>query len=156
MTLLDRIATVNSIQARRYQRLSGRALEIATHGIIRHFNACDRYGVDPDTSALREIIDDALDGRAVYSEVDKPPTSLRPHYSTNVKLVDQPWVRELMARESFTTAEAAELSGRANQGADVLTRLRNAWGLKLVAVGRAEGGHPYAKRFRLERVEEEA
>lgn len=78
MTLTERIESVDRIQARRYSRLSGTALEIATKGIVRHFNACDRYGVDPDTSAIREIIDDAWEGRAVFEETDWVPR--RPHY----------------------------------------------------------------------------
>jgi hypothetical protein len=72
MTLTDRIATVCPIQARRFDRLTGTARTIATGGIYRHFDACDRYGVEPDKGAIREIIDDALAGRAVYLEVDQP------------------------------------------------------------------------------------
>ena len=30
--------------------------------------ACDRMDVNPDISAVREIIDDALNGRRVYAE----------------------------------------------------------------------------------------
>jgi hypothetical protein len=44
------------------------ALEIATEGILRHLRACDRMDVNPDTSAVREIIDDALNGRRVFAE----------------------------------------------------------------------------------------
>ena len=43
-------------------------LDIATEGIIRHLAACDRMDVNPDISAVREIIDDALNGRRVYAE----------------------------------------------------------------------------------------
>jgi hypothetical protein len=35
---------------------------------LRHLRACDRMDVNPDTSAVREIIDDALNGRRVYAE----------------------------------------------------------------------------------------
>jgi hypothetical protein len=68
MTLIERIALVDTIQARRFQRLWGRPKEIATEGIRHHFQACDRLGVEYDRSAIREIIDDALNGRAVYRE----------------------------------------------------------------------------------------
>jgi hypothetical protein len=68
MTLEERIAKVNAIQGRRYQRLYGVARSIAAEGIARHFDACDRHNVEPDTSAIREIIDDAQVGRAVYKE----------------------------------------------------------------------------------------
>lgn len=82
MTLTDRIAITGSrregpIQARRYARLSGEALAIATAGITRHFAACDRAGVAADGCAIREIIDDALNGRAVYAENSQPLRRLR-------------------------------------------------------------------------------
>jgi hypothetical protein len=51
----------------------GVAAEIATEGIIRHLRACDRMDVNPDTSAVREIIDDALNGRRVYAESTEHP-----------------------------------------------------------------------------------
>ena len=44
-------------------------LDIATEGIIRHLAACDRMDVNPDISAIREIIDDALSGKRVYAEI---------------------------------------------------------------------------------------
>lgn len=72
MTLADRIAEVCPVQGRRFDRLEGLARTIATGGIFRHLDACDRIGVEPDAGAIREIIDDALNGRAVYLEVDKP------------------------------------------------------------------------------------
>jgi hypothetical protein len=59
---------IDHIQARRYSKLSGVTLQIATEGIIRHLRACERMDVNPDTSAVREIIDDALNGRRVYAE----------------------------------------------------------------------------------------
>lgn len=68
MTLQDRILQIDHIQARRYAKLSGAALEIATEGIIRHLRACARMDVNPDASAVREIIDDALNGRRVFAE----------------------------------------------------------------------------------------
>lgn len=72
MTLTDRIAELCPIQARRYERTSGRVREIATAGIVRHFDACDRNGVEPGKDAIREIIDDAWNGRAVWEEIGKP------------------------------------------------------------------------------------
>lgn len=66
--LNERIIRIDHIQARRYSKLNGIALEIATEGIIRHLRACDKMDVNPDASAMREIIDDALNGRRVYAE----------------------------------------------------------------------------------------
>lgn len=72
MTLTDRIAEVCPLQARRFARLTGLARTIAVGGIYRHFDACDRMGVEPDKAAIREIMDDAIIGRAVYLELGKP------------------------------------------------------------------------------------
>ena len=66
LPLDERILRIDHIQARRYSKLSGVALEIATQGILRHLRACDRMDVNPDTSAVREIIDDALNGRGIH------------------------------------------------------------------------------------------
>jgi hypothetical protein len=49
----------------------GTPLDIATEGILRHLGACDRMDVNPDTSAVREIIDDALNGRRVFAETSE-------------------------------------------------------------------------------------
>jgi hypothetical protein len=68
MTLQDRILQIDHIQARRFTKLNGAALDIATEGIIRHLRACARMDVNPDASAVREIIDDALNGRRVFAE----------------------------------------------------------------------------------------
>jgi hypothetical protein len=68
MTLQDRILQIDHIQARRFSKLNGDAVEIATEGIIRHLRACVRMDVNPDASAVREIIDDALNGRRVFAE----------------------------------------------------------------------------------------
>ncbi len=62
---------IDHIQARRYSKLSGEALEIATAGILRHLKACEKMDVNPDASAVREIIDDALNGRRVYAETSE-------------------------------------------------------------------------------------
>lgn len=66
--LADRLRMIDHIQARRYSKLGGAAFEIATEGIIRHLRACDRMDVNPDVAAVREIIDDALNGRRVFAE----------------------------------------------------------------------------------------
>ena len=68
MTLQDRILQIDHIQARRFSKLTGETLDIATEGIIRHLRACARMDVNPDASAVREIIDDALNGRRVFAE----------------------------------------------------------------------------------------
>ena len=68
MTLQDRILQIDHIQARRFSKLTGDAVDIATEGIIRHLRACVRMDVNPDASAVREIIDDALNGRRVFAE----------------------------------------------------------------------------------------
>jgi len=68
MTLQDRILQIDHIQARRFSKLTGDAIDIASEGIIRHLRACVRMEVNPDASAVREIIDDALNGRRVFAE----------------------------------------------------------------------------------------
>jgi len=68
LPLNERLMKIDHIQARRYSKLTGVTLEIATEGIIRHLKACDRMDVNPETSAVREIIDDALNGRRVFAE----------------------------------------------------------------------------------------
>ena len=68
MTLQERVLQIDHIQARRLSKLAGDALEIASEGIIRHLRACARMDVNPDASAVREIIDDAINGRRVFAE----------------------------------------------------------------------------------------
>ena len=68
LPLEERILRIDHIQARRFSKLNGTALEIAREGILRHLRACDRMDVNPDSSAVREIIDDALNGRRVFAE----------------------------------------------------------------------------------------
>ena len=68
LPLQDRLQVIDHIQARRYSKLNGPALDIATEGILRHLRACDRMDVNPDVAAVREIIDDALNGRRVFAE----------------------------------------------------------------------------------------
>jgi hypothetical protein len=68
LPLVERLKNIDHIQARRYSKLSGAPLDIATEGILRHLRACDRMDVNPDVAAVREIIDDALNGRRVFAE----------------------------------------------------------------------------------------
>lgn len=68
MTLQERILQIDHIQARRFAKLQGEAVDIASEGIIRHLRACAKMDVNPDASAVREIIDDALNGRRVFAE----------------------------------------------------------------------------------------
>jgi hypothetical protein len=71
LPLNERLMRIDHIQARRYSKLNGMPLQIATEGIIRHLRACDRMDVNPETSAVREIIDDALNGRRVFAETQE-------------------------------------------------------------------------------------
>ncbi len=66
--LAERLTAIDHIQARRYSKLMSPSLDIATEGILRHLRACDRMDVNPDVAAVREIIDDALNGRRVFAE----------------------------------------------------------------------------------------
>ena len=68
ITLQERVLQIDHIQARRLSKLNGETLEIASEGIIRHLRACARMDVNPDASAVREIIDDAINGRRVFAE----------------------------------------------------------------------------------------
>lgn len=68
LTLQDRINMVDFAQGRRFRLLRGEAREIAIEGITRHFRACALVGCSPDRVALREIIDDAINGRRVFAE----------------------------------------------------------------------------------------
>ena len=73
MTLTERIATVDTFMARKFERLDPHTQHLAAEGIIRLLNACDRVGTAPDACSLREIIEDALDGRQVWKEADCVP-----------------------------------------------------------------------------------
>ena len=68
ITLQDRVLQIDHIQARRFSKLAGVAVEIADVGLRRHLRAGARLAVHPDASAVREIIDDALNGRRVFAE----------------------------------------------------------------------------------------
>lgn len=70
ITLSERILQIDHFQARRFDKLAGEPLEIATRGIVRHLRACARLDVNPDGNAVREIIDDALNGRSIFNESD--------------------------------------------------------------------------------------
>jgi hypothetical protein len=78
LPLEERLKVIDHIQARRYSKLTGAALDIATEGILRHLKACDRMDVNPDVAAVREIIDDALNGRRVFAEPVSPLTGDMP------------------------------------------------------------------------------
>jgi hypothetical protein len=67
LTLDERIKRLSPKEAKRYSRLSGTPNNIATEGIIRHLAACDRNDIPPDYRAVKEIIDDALNGKRIYA-----------------------------------------------------------------------------------------
>ncbi|HRH45000.1 MAG TPA: hypothetical protein PKY82_25410 [Pyrinomonadaceae bacterium] len=71
MTLKERIKEIDPLQARRFEKLSGTSLEIATEGIIRHLRACRRMNVSGDPAAVREILDDALKGQRVFAHTNE-------------------------------------------------------------------------------------
>lgn len=50
---------------RRLGKLRGENLKLAEFGIRRHLNFCSKSGIVPDLDAIREIIDDALNGRSI-------------------------------------------------------------------------------------------
>ena len=68
LPLEERLKMIDHIQARRYSKLTGPTLDMATEGILRHLRACDKMDVNPDVAAVREIIDDALNGRRGFAE----------------------------------------------------------------------------------------
>lgn len=68
ITMHDRIMAIEPAQARKYEKLSSTAQSIADAGIIRHLRACAKNSCNPDANAIREIIDDAINGRSVFSE----------------------------------------------------------------------------------------
>ena len=70
---------IDHIPARRLSKLNGLAMEIATEGIVRHLKACDRMDVNPETSAVREIIDDALSQMVAYMDAHPEVGILGPH-----------------------------------------------------------------------------
>ena len=68
MTLEERLIEIDLIQARRFVKLRDESLAIAVGGIVRHLRACERMEVNPDASAIREIIDDAVRGNKFYPD----------------------------------------------------------------------------------------
>lgn len=68
ITLGERIYQIDPVQGKRFARLEGDAREIAVEGIIRHLKACLKLDVQPDYSAIREIIDDALTGKKIFAD----------------------------------------------------------------------------------------
>jgi hypothetical protein len=67
-TLDEIIRELDPYLAKRLARLNGTPREIAELGIVRHLAACDRVAMQPDFRAVREIIDDALNGQAIYAQ----------------------------------------------------------------------------------------
>lgn len=64
------IQKFNPVLARHFLYLDRRESEIALKGINRHIQACRRLHVDFDLEAIEEIIEDAKQCRAVFSEKD--------------------------------------------------------------------------------------
>lgn len=80
--LTDRIAQIDHIQVKRFVSLRGQSKEIAIEGITRHLRACRKLDCNPDHLAIKEIIDDALDGRRVFAELDNDLADVsRSHYN---------------------------------------------------------------------------
>jgi hypothetical protein len=52
-------------EAKRYFKLTETINNIATEGIIRHLAARDRNDIPADYRAVKEIIDDALNGKRI-------------------------------------------------------------------------------------------
>lgn len=67
ISLKQRVHQIDEAQGRRFAKLEGAPLEIATEGILRHLRACASLDVNADYSAIREIIDDALQGRSIFA-----------------------------------------------------------------------------------------
>lgn len=67
-SLEEVIRDMDPYLAKRFTRLGGSPREIAELGILRHLAACERVPIQPDFRAIREIIDDAINGQAVYAQ----------------------------------------------------------------------------------------
>lgn len=67
LTLDERIKRLSLKEAKRYSKLTGTPNNIAIEGIIRHLAACDRNDIPADYRAVKEIIDDALNGKRIYA-----------------------------------------------------------------------------------------
>lgn len=59
---------IDEMQGNRFAKLDEAAAEIAAEGIARHLRACTRMDVQPDIPAIREIIDDANQGKRVFAD----------------------------------------------------------------------------------------
>lgn len=75
--VLKILKQVDIKQAKRYENLKFPATLIATKGILRHFQAWrreaqtdDQLIARVDASAIREIIDDALNGIEIYKQAN--------------------------------------------------------------------------------------
>lgn len=66
-TLQERLFDIDPTQGGRFRKLGGDAREIAAEGIIRHLRACARMEVNAEIPAIREIIDDAVNGVRVFA-----------------------------------------------------------------------------------------
>ncbi len=76
-TFEQMIDSIDSAQGRRFRLLRGEAKQIAIDGITRHFKACAKVGCSPDKGTLREVIDDAINGRRVFDELENDEADVR-------------------------------------------------------------------------------
>lgn len=67
--LCEYIYSLDKKQGRKFKRLEGDALETSRVGIIRHLMSCLNMSVKPDPQAMKEIMEDASNGRAVFDMV---------------------------------------------------------------------------------------
>lgn len=70
MNLANILPEIDAQQARRFAKLTGTALSIAREGIRRHLAACEAYDCRPDAAAIREVIDDAQNGKRIWLDID--------------------------------------------------------------------------------------
>src|SRR5260370_10733205 len=82
--LEQRIAEIEPSSLVKYKKLEGRAKRIATDGLLRHIMACDTHGVRVEIAAIREILNDAEDGRSVFAESHNDPTIGTPQFPFGV------------------------------------------------------------------------
>ena len=62
-------------QMKRLDRLTGEAKKLALFGVTRYLAACEKTYVHPEGCALREIINDALNGVSIAQENANNPCS---------------------------------------------------------------------------------
>lgn len=79
---LDLLEGIGETQVERFKKLSGEARRLAVYGIERHHRACHRIGAMPNTLAVREIIDDALNGKSLADQMDHaaPPAEVEEYH----------------------------------------------------------------------------